>query len=408
MAISFKGFLINEAEGKNTHLEHLEDEIFNRGAQGLRDAINFVLGLRNMLAGHGKAKVNVTVKWDGAPAIICGTDPETGKFFVGTKGVFNKDPKIMFTPAQIRKNYDGELAEKLIIALTNLSKLGIKEVIQGDWLYANSALKMVNIDGEQHVAFRPNTITYTVPVNSALAQKIMGSAMGIVFHTTYTGKTLATMKANFGANVNKYKKQSSVWVTDAYYKDETGSATMTEDETAQVTAFINLARHLFSQVEPKLINYIAKDVELKNTIKMYNNAKVRAGQPIGNVAEHVDGLIRFIEDKYQKEMDKLKTEKGKEGKRDKLEQVKSFIHNSRVQFQHIFEIQNMLTNAKSIILRKLQSVKGLGTFIETPDGYRVTSPEGFVAIDNISGKAVKLVDRLEFSRANLTVPKNWG
>ena len=58
-------------------------------------------------------------------------------------------------------------------------------------------------------------------------------------------------------------------------------------------------------------------------------------------------------------------------------------------------------------MRKLQLVSRLGTFIETPDGYRVTHPEGYVAIDNFSGKAVKLVDRLEFSRANFTVPKSW-
>ena len=88
---SFKGFTTQD---RNTHLEHLEDDIINRGTKGGENAINFLKSIRNMLAGSSNKKVNMTVKWDGAPAIICGTNPENGKFFVGTKAVFNKNPKI--------------------------------------------------------------------------------------------------------------------------------------------------------------------------------------------------------------------------------------------------------------------------------------------------------------------------
>ena len=135
---SFKGFFTKE---KNTHLEHLEDDIINRGSRGGENALNFLRSVRDMLAGSSNKKVNMTVKWDGAPAIICGINPENGKFFVGTKSVFNKNAKVNYTNADIRKNHSGELASKLSIALKELSRLGIKGVLQGDFLFSQSDLK---------------------------------------------------------------------------------------------------------------------------------------------------------------------------------------------------------------------------------------------------------------------------
>ena len=79
---SFKGF---QTQKKNKHLEHLEDQIIDDGSKGGRNAVNFLKSIRNMLAGQSGKKVNMTVKWDGAPAVICGINPENGKFFVGTK-----------------------------------------------------------------------------------------------------------------------------------------------------------------------------------------------------------------------------------------------------------------------------------------------------------------------------------
>ena len=84
---------IAEAEGKNTHLEHLEDNIFNKGYDGAKEAINYLYSLHEMLDGSTNSPVSMTTKWDGAPAIVAGRDPETGKFFVDTKGVFARKPK---------------------------------------------------------------------------------------------------------------------------------------------------------------------------------------------------------------------------------------------------------------------------------------------------------------------------
>ena len=195
---SFKGFTTQD---RNTHLEHLEDDIINRGTKGGQNALNFLRSVRDMLAGSSNKKVNMTVKWDGAPAIICGINPENGKFFVGTKSVFNKNPKVNYTSSDISKNHSGELATKLSIALKELKRLGIKSVLQGDFLFSQSDLKTANIDGESMVTFTPNTITYAVQANSSIGKKISRARMGIVFHTKYTGKTLDTMTAGFGTVV---------------------------------------------------------------------------------------------------------------------------------------------------------------------------------------------------------------
>src|SRR5210317_126889 len=187
---SFKGFFTKE---KNTHLEHLEDDIINRGSAGGVNAINFLQSVRNMLASKSGKKVNMSVKWDGAPAIICGVNPENGQFFVGTKAVFNVNPKINYTTSDIRRNHSGELANKLSIALRELKKLNISGILQGDFLFSKSDLKTAKIDGENMITFTPNTITYAVPKNSTIVKRIARAKMGIVFHTSYSGKTLSSM-----------------------------------------------------------------------------------------------------------------------------------------------------------------------------------------------------------------------
>ena len=166
--LTFKQYLTEAKEGKNLHLEHLEDEVLNNGINGTRGAINFLQSLRDMLAGNAKRSVNVTVKWDGAPAVFAGINPENGKFFVGTKGVFNKTPKVNYTDADIDTNHpSGGLNEKVKVALKYLPKLGIKGVLQGDMLFTQSDLSTETIDGVSYTTFQPNTITYAIPKESA-------------------------------------------------------------------------------------------------------------------------------------------------------------------------------------------------------------------------------------------------
>ena len=91
-----QGFQDYIVEDKNTHLEHLEDEIINNGSQDARTAIEFLKSIKDMLQG-AEGGSQISVKWDGAPAIFCGTNPENGKFFVATKSLFNATPKINFS-----------------------------------------------------------------------------------------------------------------------------------------------------------------------------------------------------------------------------------------------------------------------------------------------------------------------
>ena len=231
--ITFKNFFIEESSApkKNLHLEHIEDEIFNFGTYGAREAINFLQSLRDMLSGESSSQVKVTVKFDGAPALFVGTDPSDGKFFVGTKGVFNKDAKLVKSVNDIAKlGYKGGLADKLKTAFEELQSLGILGVLQGDMMFTKEDLSTVKVDGKQYTIFQPNTIVYAVPIGSALDDKIKTAEIGIVFHTTYTGDSLEDMGATFGADVSGLKKTPRVWYSDVDYEDYSGSVTMTKME----------------------------------------------------------------------------------------------------------------------------------------------------------------------------------
>jgi len=214
----------SKKEGANLHLEHLEDNVLNRGIKGARESIDFLRALRDMLAGHSQSKVNVTTKWDGAPAVICGTNPENGKFFVGTKSVFNKEGKLNYTDDDIDKNHPGGgLNEKLKTALAFLSKLEIKGILQGDMLFTKGDIQKQSIDGESYITFQPNTIVYAVPTDSVMASKMMAAQMGIVFHTSYSGRTMDTLKASFNIDIGNLKQTKDVWFRDASFVDASGT-----------------------------------------------------------------------------------------------------------------------------------------------------------------------------------------
>ena len=389
-------------------MEHLEDEVLNHGVEGTRGAINFLQGLRDMLAGHSDAPVNVTVKWDGAPAVFAGYNPENDRFFVGTKGVFNKSAKINYTEADIDDNHSGGLADKLKVALAELSRVNIKGVLQGDMMYTKDDLKREEIGGESYITFQPNTIVYAVPVKTKLAAKIMSSNMGIVWHTTYSGDTMEDMTASFGVNAGAFKERTSVWQADAAFKDQSGTATMTKKETGDVTAILKKAGSLFQKLDSNILEMIANDAQTSLMVKTYYNTKVRSGEKVKNVKKHTAGMIAYVYDKLKADIDKVKQEKTKKVKKEIMDKYVKFLRKNSGEFVKIFAMQNLLIDAKLLIVRKLESIQGLTkTFIKTPTGYRVTAPEGFVAIDSLKGGAVKLVDRMEFSMQNFNAAKNW-
>ena len=406
--IRFNSFL---AEAKNTHMEHLEDNILNGGIVGTRQAINFLQALRDMLAGKSSNRVNVTIKWDGAPAVFAGQDPSDGKFFVAKKGIFNKNPKVYKTHADVDEDTSGELNTKLKLALDHLPELGIKGVVQGDFLYAREDIKEVKIDGEQYITFHPNTIVYAIPKNSLLAKQILASRIGVVWHTTYRGESFETMSASFGEEIaTKFKKSKNVWAVDAMYKDVSGSATMTEAETEQVTKILSDAGKIFSKLQRNTLEGISDNEDLLMRVKAFINTKVREGQRIGNTTKFVDDLVTYLTTHYRKEIDKLKTPAGKVKAEEKTKEVmRYFVETDKSQIVAMFDLYNHIVDAKLIIVRKLDKAKQVGTFIRTADGYKVTEQEGFVAIDHLGKNAVKLIDRLQFSHANFSPDtiKGW-
>ena len=409
---TFLELLSEDKGGKNLHLEHLEDEIINYGVDGGRAAINFLRSLRDMLAGNSRSSVNMTVKWDGAPAIFAGTDPEDDKFFVAKKSVFNVSPKLYKTNAEIDADLSGDLNAKFKVALAEFSKLGINGVLQGDLMYTD--LENNIIDGKKYYTFQPNTIVYAVPVDSDLGKIMKTSKIGVVWHTTYTGNALQDMKASFGVNIKGLNKPSSVWMDDATYKDASGTATFNSKETEQVTSILSQTGKTFQRINgPMLRKFIQLQESFTGTLasaslKTYNNSKVRVGETIKNPKAHAKGYEKWVEMSIQKQVDKAKSVKGKDKYSKLQKELVREVSKHTNNLTQIITFQNLLVDAKMQIVKKLNSVKGLtDTFIKTANGFKVTNPEGYVAIDRVSGGAVKLVDRMEFSFNNFTAIKAW-
>lgn len=406
-----KGFKTHITESaKNTHMTHIEDLVLDGGVKGARQAILALRSLRDMLAGNAKGKTNVTVKWDGAPAVFAGINPENGKFFVGSKSVFNKNPKINYTEEDVDANHGGGLADKLKMALRELPKLGITGVVQGDIMFTRGDLKTTVIDGRKHILMHPNTIAYAVPEKTDLAKKLLRSDIGVVWHTQYSGGDLQHMSASFGVDTSKFKDVKNIWSVSADLPDMSGVATFTAKETKVLTTHLSNAGKVFNKIASTTLKELESNKELNLIVNTFNNTKVRAGTRITNTTRHVNELIAYVNQRYQKEIDKRSSEKGKKAqvqKRDEL--LKFFSPKNKSNLKMIFDLQNYIVEAKLMLIKKLAEVGGISTFVQTANGFKVTSPEGFVAIDHLSGSAVKLVDRMEFSKNNFdpSIIKGW-
>lgn len=402
---------LSEAAGKNTHMTHIEDLILDGGVKGARQAINALRSLRDMLSSSSKSKVDVTVKWDGAPAVFAGEDPSDGSFFVAKKGIFNANPKIYKSHAEIDADTKGDLATKLKLAFDNLKGLGIKGVIQGDFMFDANDLKSDKIDGVTYTTFHPNTIVYAVPKGSAIEKEISAAKIGIVWHTIYNGATFETMQATFGKEiVTKLKPNKNVWMVDATLPDLSGTVTMTAKETAEVTAKLSAAGKIFNKISSGVLKEIESNKELNMLINIYNNTKVRQGQKVTDTTKHAKGLIDFVNTRYTKEIDKRKSQKGKDTQIEKRDKLLSFFSKSNVNnLKLIFDLHGLVIDSKLIIINKLNTLSNINTFVKTTSGFKVTNPEGFVAIDRMEGGAVKLVDRMEFSTNNFSkdIIKGW-
>ena len=368
--------------------------------------------IRDMLSGHTKGSMNITTKWDGAPAVFAGVDPEDGKFFVAKKGLFNKNPQMFKTPADLKAaRLNPELESKLGIALREFSKLKIKTgVYQGDMMFTTGDLASEKIEGVDYITFQPNTIIYAIPKNTLLARQIKQAKIGIVWHTTYTGKTISEMRASFGKSImNKMGKSRSVWMDDATYKDVSGTATFNVKETKILNNILSKVGGIFQKLPKAALDDISKNDEFLIRVKAFNNSKIREGKSITNPRKHVMELKKYIVAYYKKEADKRKGDKGKQVQLDKSTEFMKYFDSHGTDMIKIYDMVILLVHVKDMIVRKLNSVGSLSTFLRTRNGFKVTNQEGYVIVDHLKGGAVKIVDRLEFSMANFSpeILKGW-
>tara|TARA_R110002012_G_scaffold317889_1_gene535155 strand:- start:1742 stop:3859 length:2118 start_codon:yes stop_codon:yes gene_type:complete len=385
-------------EGKaNTHLTHLEELVLTQGPKGYSMARAFLLELLETLKGNSRSKVSTSVKWDGAPAIFAGVNPENGKFFVGTKSIFNKVPKINYTPQDIIDNHGHApgLVDKLTKALKYLPSLGIEKILQGDFMFDDEMLDITEIDGEPHYRFKPNTIVYAVPVDSDLGREIGQSKFGIVFHTTYDSLDSG---ASFGADVSNLSRPPGIWFDDAFFTDDTGTVTLTAGEEERVINLVKKADAINDKIDYNDLPFAM--------LNIYINSEIKSGQFLEDPAESFQGFLQWYSDRLEKRVDKLKSEKGKMRAFQKGESELQSFEDKKSDILNLFEVSRLLFEAKNIFISKYNNaVYNTKHFVDDGSGDLVASnPEGYVAVDH-EGNGVKFVDRLEFSRANFMVDK---
>lgn len=413
MQKAFHGVELDEST-KNTHLEHLEDEILNLGEAGATKSVEMLRGLLALLAGSSKGDVKITTKWDGAPAIFAGTDPSDNKFFVGTKGVFNKNAKLNKSFEDIDNNHEADgLNRKLKFCLKYLKELNIDGVLQGDMLWTKGDLESKNINGKEYIVFKPNTLTYAVPADSDVAKKMQQAEVGVVWHTSYEGDSVENMSATFGFDSSSLSKTSNVWFDDAIIKDYSGIVNFTQSQTKKINDLINTVESSISSINFGVLSNLPdigkQDVITK--IKAQINKYIK--EPTPRIEKTPQIMYSDLLDSFKNQMDKeiagLKNQdpetKSVKARLDRITNLTEYLTANKDELEKIYKMYVVIAEIKNQIKAKLDNLKSIDSFVETDDGYEVTEPEGFVAVDHI-GNAVKIVDRLDFSAKNFAKPKD--
>ncbi len=392
------------------HLEHLEDEMLNYGVDGCKAAVSFLKELKKML-GQQESSGFMQTKWDGAPSVVCGVDPLSGLFFVGTKSVFNKtEPKTCFSEEAIDSYYSGDLAEKLKFSLRYFSKLGIRGVIQGDLLYTDSTVNTEVVDGERLYTFRPNTITYGIPTDHDIGKQVGRSKIGVVFHTHYTGDTLSEMQARAGAPINTFNKitECAVIPNDTPM-DRVG---FSKSEMQKFNNYITKIERMCGICGDFLDELVAKTgttgdakFHIASYLKQFFNNEIKNARSISNIDETMYDMLNFYEEKTSKELAKIKTVANLTKKRSLVYDSQNYVVNNVYKFKAMLTLYKELQAVKQMVIDKLDHLEEFRTYVQTDKGYKVTTPEGYVL--HKDGSMIKFVNRLEFAYNNFTLQKQW-
>lgn len=382
--LNFKNYLTESLDVEQLkHLEHAEDHIIHGGHEGVMHAHDTLADVADFLSGK-KSKTRITQKFDGAPSIVFGINPDNGRFFVSTKSAFNKTPKLAYNDKDIEEMFGHApgLEKKLKIAIKELKKVMPKEggVYQGDVMYSKDDI--AEEDGK--LKFTPNTITYGAKADSAAGRRVAASQFGVVVHTRYTGKSMADMKASFDVDQSKFKKDPDV---NMISPEVSGEGKMPAISKSQYDKSMKAAAELMSGIHHDTLDKLKlQDVLIKTHI----NQHVRAGTSIT-----VKSYLKYLEEKMKKEVDSVKTEAAKEKKRQYYQERIDAVNQNKEEFEKVFKLHAAVQKAKDALVQGLAQVPGE---FETTIGGKPVKPEGFVAIRN--GRPTKLVDRAEFSAAN--------
>ena len=388
------------------HLEHLEDEMLNYGVEGCKAAVSFLKELKKML-GHQESSGFMQTKWDGAPSVICGTDPQTGMFFVGTKSVFAKtNPKLCYSEEQIDGWYEGDLAEKLKFSLRYFSTLGITGVVQGDLLFT-SDIRRETINGEQLYTFRPNTITYGIPVDHPIGRAAGRAKIGVVFHTHYTGDVVADMQARAGADVKGSTDALVVQNDTPMHRVGFSKSEMRKFDTyiSKIERMCSICGDFLDELVAKTGTTGDAKFHIASYLKQFFNSEIKNARTIANVDEAMYDMLNFYGDKMEKELSKIKTVANLTKKRNLVYGSQNYVVDNVYKFKAMLALYKELQAVKQMVIDKLDHLEEFRTYVQTEKGYKVTTPEGYVL--HKDGSMIKFVNRLEFAYNNFTLQKQW-
>ena len=360
---------------KNTHLEHLEDSILLDGEQGANDAFMFLDELARVFSGVQKNNFKITTKWDGAPAVFCGIHPDTKKFFVGSKSVFNVNAKINYTAEDIDANHGSSpgLAAKLKDCLKYLPELGIQGMAQGDLLFTDDKERK-KINGTNCLIFQPNTITYCIPEEDALYEKASKARLGVVFHTSYSGKSMDSVQASFGYDVSQLSNSKNVLVLSAETGQLGSDILLTQSEKSSLDKLKTESVKSLSTAS-SFLNTVAEQIKTKDQLvigtrlKIFFNKYVREGSKLPSDKIFVKEFQEYFEKEVKKAADKVKTPKAKASKLAKLYDGLDMIKDQEKELKSTVNLYSALQSAKEMFIRKLEKGERFGTYLRTENGY---------------------------------------
>ena len=395
-----RSFYCPELNNKRLPVERVEK------LDGKRDQWDLTTSAANFVIVVGSNEVVI----HNSPAVFFGNSSKG--FFVASKGIFNKTPKINYTETDIETNHSGGLADTLKVALQWLKKVvpNTKDkVYQGDILFTKDTIKHFQHNGKDLIGFHPNTIIYTVEKDSDIGKTIQNSEIGLAVHTEYewNGEDPSTLKVSrFGISDDIFKDNSKVFIIDTISNlNPKQPLQFSSDQYDKINSNLKQIEKLAATVTWAIFD---QDAQLGQYLETFVNTYIRANKPYPSPDEMTEQFFDWIEQKVADEKGKLKTEKGKARVDQRYASVRDLKKDS-IQIETMMKIFKLFSEVKLMIIRKLNEMSLYNNFVMKSNGDLVgTGEEGFV-ITQTNAKGAKLVDRFEFSKNNFAsdIVKSW-